>query len=58
MYADRLKKRSGYQWHIEPFENMRVPFIIFADETIIQQLDEKVYEQGINVAKLPGIIKA
>lgn len=58
MYADKLKKCSGCQWCIEPFGNMRVPFIIFGDDTIIRQLDEKVYEQGINVAALPGIVKA
>ncbi|MBN1972881.1 MAG: RtcB family protein [Sedimentisphaerales bacterium] len=53
-----LKKRSGYQWFIEPSEKMRVPFIIFGDDDIIKNLDEKVYEQGTNVASLPGIVKA
>lgn len=52
------KKRSGYQWFIEPSGKMRVPFIIFGDDDIIKNLDEKVYEQGINVAGLPGIVKA
>ena len=55
---NKLKKRSGYQWFIEPSEGMRVPFIIFGDDDIIKNLDEKVYEQGINVARLPGIVKA
>jgi tRNA-splicing ligase RtcB len=55
---EKLKKRSGCQWSIEPYENMRVPFIVFGDDTIIRQLDEKVYEQGMNVARLPGIVKA
>jgi tRNA-splicing ligase RtcB len=55
---NKLKKRSGYQWFIDPFENMRVPFVIFGDDDIIKNLDEKVYEQGINVARLPGIVKA
>jgi len=55
---EKLKKRSGCQWLIEPFENMRVPFIVFGDDDIIKHLDEKVYEQGMNVAKLPGIVKA
>jgi tRNA-splicing ligase RtcB (3'-phosphate/5'-hydroxy nucleic acid ligase) len=52
------KKHSGYQWFIEPSGKMRVPFIIFGDDDIIKNLDEKVYEQGINVAGLPGIVKA
>ena len=58
MYAERLKKCSDFQWCIEPFGDMLVPFIIFGDETIIKQLDDKVYEQGVNVARLPGIVKA
>lgn len=58
MYIDKLKKHSGYQWFIEPFENMSVPFVVFGDDAIIRQLDEKVYEQGMNVARLPGIVKA
>jgi tRNA-splicing ligase RtcB len=58
MYSDKLKKHSDYQWYIEPFGNMHVPFIIFGDDTIIKTLDEKVYEQGINVACLPGIVRA
>ena len=58
MYIDKLKRRSGYQWFIEPFGNMSVPFVVFGDDDIIKHLDEKVYEQGINVAGLPGIVKA
>ncbi len=58
MYADKVKKQAGYQWRIEPFDDMLVPFIIFGDDTIIKELDDKVYEQGINVARLPGIVKA
>jgi tRNA-splicing ligase RtcB len=58
MLSEKIKRKSEYQWCIEPFGKMLVPFIIFGDETIIKQLDEKVYEQGINVAALPGIVKA
>jgi tRNA-splicing ligase RtcB len=53
-----LKKRSDYEWVIEPFGKMRVPAIIFADEKLIRAMDHKVYEQASNVAALPGIIKA
>jgi tRNA-splicing ligase RtcB (3'-phosphate/5'-hydroxy nucleic acid ligase) len=55
---NKIKKRSGYQWFIEPSEKMRVPFIIFGDDDIIKSLDENVYKQGTNVASLPGIVKA
>ena len=58
MYAEKIRKLPGFQWRIEPFGNMLVPFIIFGDDTIIKQLDDKVYEQGVNVARLPGIVQA
>ncbi len=37
---------------------MRVPAIIYADQQLIEQMDDKVYEQVTNVAKLPGIVSA
>jgi tRNA-splicing ligase RtcB len=37
---------------------MRVPAVIFASEQLIREMDQKVYEQAVNVAKLPGIVKA
>ena len=58
MYGDKLKKRSACQWYMEPFEDMRVPVIIFADEKLIKEMDQKVFEQAANVARLPGIVKA
>jgi tRNA-splicing ligase RtcB len=53
-----LKRESEYVWRIEPHGEMRVPGIIYADETLIRGMDEKVYEQVTNVATLPGIINA
>ena len=37
---------------------MRVPGLIFANKKLIEEMDEKVYEQVSNVASLPGIVKA
>lgn len=37
---------------------MRVPGIIFADRTLINDIDEKTMSQVCNVAVLPGIVKA
>jgi tRNA-splicing ligase RtcB len=37
---------------------MHVPVVIFADETLIRGMDDKVLEQAKNVATLPGIVKA
>ena len=37
---------------------MRVPAIIYADEALIRDMDDKVYDQAVNVATLPGIVQA
>jgi tRNA-splicing ligase RtcB len=37
---------------------MRVPAIIYATESLIREMDDKVYEQVTNVATLPGIERA
>ena len=37
---------------------MRVPGVIFADEALIREMDDKVCEQVANVAALPGIVGA
>jgi tRNA-splicing ligase RtcB len=46
------------QWWIVPHGKMRVPAVIFASESLIRDMDEKVYEQVTNVATLPGIVRA
>lgn len=58
MLLEKLKKSSDYQWRIEPFDRMNVPVIIFADERIMKEVDEDVLKQAVNVANLPGIVKA
>lgn len=45
-------------WRIEATGKMRVPAVIYADETLIKNMDDKVREQICNVAMLPGIVKA
>ena len=45
-------------WRIEPFDKMRVPAIIYGSPTLIDNMDQKVFEQITNVASLPGIVKA
>jgi tRNA-splicing ligase RtcB len=54
----RFTRLDPTTWQIDPTGAMRVPGIIYADEGLIRDMDEKVYEQTANVAKLPGIIKA
>ena len=58
METKNFKKISDYQWLVEPFGKMRVPAVIFADQTLLSEMDEKVLEQAANVAALPGIVRA
>jgi tRNA-splicing ligase RtcB len=46
------------QWRLEPHGAMRVPAVIFASETLLRDMDDKVLEQARNVASLPGIVQA
>jgi tRNA-splicing ligase RtcB (3'-phosphate/5'-hydroxy nucleic acid ligase) len=58
MDLSRLLRKSEYEWWIEPKGSMRAPGIIYGDENLIREMDEKVYDQVSNVAALPGIVKA
>ncbi|MFQ6023406.1 MAG: RtcB family protein, partial [Acidiferrobacterales bacterium] len=49
---------SEFAWRIEPHGKMRVPGIIYGHESLIREMDHKVYEQVTNVATLPGIVQA
>ena len=53
-----LTRKSDTEWWIEPHGTMRVPGIIYATETLVREMDAKVYEQVANVATLPGIERA
>jgi tRNA-splicing ligase RtcB len=58
MDKTNLSQVSAVEWRVEPRRAMRVPAIIYADERLIDQMDDKVFEQVTNVARLPGIVKA
>jgi tRNA-splicing ligase RtcB len=53
-----LQRVSEHEWRVEPHGAMRVPGVIYADETLVREMDHKVYEQVCNVATLPGIVSA
>src|SRR5574342_1415706 len=53
-----LEKVTATEWRIEPTGAMRVPAVLYADEALICDMDEKVREQAVNVATLPGIVRA
>jgi tRNA-splicing ligase RtcB len=58
MDLDRFTRVDATTWRIEPYGPMRVPAVIYADENLIRDMDDKVYEQAVNVAMLPGIVQA
>jgi tRNA-splicing ligase RtcB len=53
-----LVRKSDIEWWIPPAGRMRVPGVIYASESLIRDMDEKVREQVSNVATLPGIQRA
>jgi len=58
MDRNRLIQDAETSWRIKPSGNMRVPAVIYADQELIEAMDDKVREQITNVATLPGIVKA
>lgn len=58
MDPSRLTRIDETAWQVEPTGAMRVPAIIYADEALIRDMGDKVFEQAVNVATLPGIVKA
>ncbi|MBU6528527.1 RtcB family protein [Methylocystis sp. MJC1] len=54
----RLEQLSDTAWRVEPFGEMRAPAIIYASRALIAEMDDKVFDQVTNVAKLPGIVRA
>lgn len=58
MNLDNLQRESEFVWRIEPHGKMLVPAVLYADESLVQSMDNKVYEQICNVAMLPGIVQA
>jgi len=57
MDTSKLTRTSENEWRIEPFGEMTVPGIIYATEALIRDMDDKVFQQVVNVARLPGIVK-
>ncbi|HEB77963.1 MAG TPA: RtcB family protein [Methylothermaceae bacterium] len=53
-----LEQINDTTWRIPPTGKMRVPVLIYADEELIRDMDDKVAEQAGNVASLPGIVGA
>lgn len=58
MDVSRFEKISDTAWRVAPFGGMRVPAIVYATEGLMQEMDDKVFDQVTNVAKLPGVVRA
>ena len=58
MDMNLVERRGESEWVIAARGKMRVPAIIYATESLIREMDDKVYEQVTNVATLPGIERA
>lgn len=51
-------KRSANEWELPVADGRLVPVIIYASENLLRDMDDKVAEQALNVASLPGIVEA
>jgi tRNA-splicing ligase RtcB len=58
MDSRQFEKVSEFEWRVPAKGAMRVPGVLYADEALIRDMDQKVHEQIVNVATLPGIVKA
>jgi tRNA-splicing ligase RtcB len=58
MDLGRFVRRSECCFELPPQGQMRVPGIVYADEALLEGMDDKVGEQLANVASLPGIVEA
>jgi tRNA-splicing ligase RtcB len=53
-----FKRTAECAWRIDATGPMHVPVVIYASESLLSEMDEKVREQAVNVASLPGIATA
>ena len=58
MNREGVHRVGDYRWVIEPTGAMRVPAVLYADEALLDDMDDKVRWQLCNVASLPGIVGA
>jgi tRNA-splicing ligase RtcB len=58
MDTNSLIERGACEWEIPQAGKMRVPVVIYATKALVRDMDEKVREQAVNVASLPGIVQA
>jgi tRNA-splicing ligase RtcB len=58
MDVQRFERMTDFAWRLPAQGAMRVPGVIYASESLLRDMDDKVGEQLANVAALPGIVSA
>ena len=58
MQIKPIATETPHSWRIEPQNGMLVPAIVYAEQSLLDAMDAKVFEQLANVARLPGIVQA
>jgi tRNA-splicing ligase RtcB len=58
MNTGALERLGEFRWQLPASGAMRVPVVLYADEVLLAEMDQKVLEQARNVACLPGIVVA
>ena len=58
MNPGEFRRESEFRWIIDAEGPMRVPAVLYADEPLLRDMDDKVRQQICNVATLPGIVGA
>jgi tRNA-splicing ligase RtcB (3'-phosphate/5'-hydroxy nucleic acid ligase) len=53
-----LIRESEFRWRLDPTGFMRVPVILYGTRELVAAMDDKVLQQAVHVATLPGIRKA
>jgi len=58
MDTKKMIERGPCHWELPASGKMRVPVVVYADEALLRAMDDKAFEQAMNVASLPGIVRA
>src|SRR6056297_1229922 len=58
MAGFKLRQIGPCCWEVPVQQDMRVPARFFGTRELVQDLGEEVLDQAVNVAKLPGIVRA
>ena len=58
MNLEGCERVSPIEWRIPRSGEMNVPAVLYADEGLLADMDDKVRQQLVNVTRLPGIVRA